>query len=279
MVLLGLMRSIERASSPSSCALRRGRAGLAASLFALAIACAAPPSNAGFGVPASLPAVGPYRVGSGPGPTPAERYGALDRAACEAALGARGAVFRRVDEARGVLEPVRLDGPLHGVTYHSGLPASQRATSPYEIIDCRLALALDDFAEQLAAHDVVEVVHLSIYRPPPGSRAHAPPGPVAARDASPHTRALAIDAASFVKRDGTTLIVERDFHGRIGAPTCGAGAGPHPATPEALELRSIVCDAAAAKLFNVALTPDFNWKHRNHFHLEVRSDAKWFYLH
>ena len=72
-----------------------------------------------------------------------------------------------------------------------------------------------------------------------------------------------------MKRDGTTLVVERDFHGRIGAPTCGPGAGPHPATPEALELRQIVCDAADARLFNVALTPDFNWPHRNHFHLEV----------
>jgi hypothetical protein len=51
--------------------------------------------------------------------------------------------------------------------------------------------------------------------------------------------------------------------------TCGPGAGPQPATPEALELRKIVCDAAGAKVFNIALTPDFNWPHRNHFHLEV----------
>jgi hypothetical protein len=200
------------------------------------------------------------------------RYATLDAATCEAELGARGVVFRRVDEARGVLEPIRLGGPLHGVTFHSGIPAAQRETSPFEIIDCRLALALDDFARQLAAHGVVEVVHLSIYRPPPRRGATSV-------DTSPHGHALAIDAASFVKRDGTTLMVERDFHGRIGAPTCGGGAGPHPATPEALELRQIVCDAAGARLFNIALTPDFNWKHRNHFHLEVRADTKWFYLH
>ena len=78
--------------------------------------------------------------------------------------------------------------------------------------------------------DVVEVVHLSIYRPP---------SPRAPRSSSPHARALAIDAASFVKRDGKALVVERDFHGRIGAPTCGPRAGPNPATPEALELRQI----------------------------------------
>jgi hypothetical protein len=114
-------------------------------------------------------------------------------------------------------------------------------------------------------------MHLSIYRPPSRTRA--------ALDSSPHGHALAIDAASFVKRDGAALLVERDFHGRIGAPTCGPGTGPHPATPEALELRQIVCDAAGAKLFNIALTPDFNWKHRNHFHLEVRANTKWYYLH
>ena len=245
------------------------RCAALAGLLALAIACAAPASSAGFGAPRALPPAGPYRVGA-PSPPPAwVRYSALDRATCETQLGARGIAFTPVDEARGVLEPLRLGGPLHGVTFHSGIPAAQWATSPYEIIDCRLVLALDDFAQQLAAHDVVEVVHLSIYRPP----GHAAP-----RAYSGHTRGLAIDAASFVKRDGTTLMVERDFHGRIGAGTCGAGTGPLPATPEALELRKIICDAAEARLFNIALTPDFNWKHRNHFHLEVRTDTKWFYL-
>jgi hypothetical protein len=248
-------------------AARAARSALFALVFGLVIACAAPASSAGFGAPRIAPPAGPYAVGPPPAPTPAERYAALDRAGCEQELGARGVTFRRVDEARGVAEPLRLDGPLHGVTFHSGIAEADRATSLYEIIDCRLALALDDFARQLAAHDVVEVVHLSIYRPARASRA-----------TSPHAHALAIDAASFVKRDGTTLRVERDFHGRIGAPTCGAAAGPSPATAEALELRKIVCDAAGARLFNVALTPDFNWKHRNHFHLEVRADTKWFYL-
>jgi hypothetical protein len=80
-----------------------------------------------------------------------------------------------------------------------------------------------------------------------------------------------------VKKDGHTLMVERDFHGRIGATTCGpAGAAPRPATPEARELRQIVCDAADAKLFNVELTPDFNWAHHNHVHLELTAGASWF---
>jgi hypothetical protein len=202
---------------------------------------------------------------------PAARYAGLDRAGCEDELARRSIAFRRVDQARGVLEPVRLDGPLHGVTFRTALPSAQRGASPLEIVDCRLVLALDDFAEQLARHEVVLVVHFSMYRPP---SARWPRERVASR----HPGGLAIDASSFVKRDGSKLEVERDFHGRIGLPPCGPGRGPNPATPEALELRQIVCDAASARLFNVTLTPDYNWAHRNHFHLEVTADARSFYL-
>ncbi len=215
-----------------------------------------------------MPPDGPYRLPPR-AVSPAEHYAGLDRDACEAELDRRGIAFVRA-EARGVVEPVRLAGPLHGVTYHSYEPPSRRATSPLEIADCRLVLALDDFSAQLAAHEVVEVVHFSMYRPPPRSWP-------AGRAASRHAGGLAVDAARFVKRDGTWLDVLRDFHGRIGVPPCD-GPGPVPSTPDALELRRIVCDAAQAQLFNVALTPDFNWPHRNHFHLEVTAEGTRFYL-
>ncbi|HEY1957869.1 MAG TPA: hypothetical protein VGH28_19750 [Polyangiaceae bacterium] len=201
---------------------------------------------------------------------PAIRYGSLDRTSCEAELDRRHVPFTRVDEARGVLAPVRLTGPIHGVTYHSALPASQRARSPYEILDCRLVLALDDFSQILAKHDIVEVIHFSVYRPP---------SPRVQTLAHQHAGALAIDAGWFKRRDGSVLQVQRDFHGRIGAKTCGPGTGPWPATPEALELRHIACEAADARLFNVELTPDYNWPHRNHFHLEVTPQARWFLVH
>jgi len=244
---------------------RLARAGLGG-LVGLAVAGAAPVSHAGFGLP--LPPAPPPAVD-----VPAERYSRLDRAGCEDELARRGIPFSRVDEARGVLAPVRLTGSLHGVTYRTALPAAERTSSPWEIVDCRLALALDDFAAQLADHDVVEVIHYSAYRPP---SPRWPAGKIASR----HPGALAIDAATFVKKDGQTLAVERDFHGRIGAPTCGpAGAAPRPATAEAKELRKIVCDAADARLFNVELTPDYNWAHRNHLHLELTAGASWFLIH
>lgn len=204
---------------------------------------------------------------------PAVRYAQMSRAQCEAELGKRGVAFHRVESARGVLAPVRLAGPLRGVSYRTELPEKQRATTPYEIYDCRLVLALDDFSQILAKHDIVEVIHYSAYRPPSAKKWPA------AKIGSRHDGALALDAAKFVKKDGSVLGVEKDFHGKIGASTCGPSTGPDPATNEAVELRQIVCDSADRRLFNVLLTPDANWDHRNHFHLEVTANAHWFLVH
>jgi hypothetical protein len=201
---------------------------------------------------------------------PARRYGAMTATACERELRARGVSFALVPEARGVLLPMRLTGPIRGVTYHTGLPERSRATSPYEIVDCRLALALDDFSQILAEHDIVEVVHYSVYRPPTPRDLRG--GGLGTR----HPGALAIDAGSFIKKDGSKIVVEKDFHGGIGQRACGVAP---PADANAKELREIVCTAADQKLFNVVLTPDYNWQHRNHFHLEVTPNVSWFIIH
>src|SRR5436305_323767 len=83
------------------------------------------------------------------------------------------------------------------------------------------------------------------------------------------------DAAIIVKSRGTTLYVLADFYGRIGDKTGGDGAGPRKKTDASTEIRSILCDAVDAHLFNIVLTPNFNRPHRNHFHLEV-TGASWF---
>ncbi len=202
--------------------------------------------------------------------TPAVRYGGLSQDDCEAELTRRDIDFTRED-AKGVLAPVRIDGELHGVTFRTDGSDAVRETSPYEIADCRLILALDDFAEILAAHDIVEVRHYSMYRPPHGW----PDGKIGAQ----HNGGLALDAGRFIDSSGKALDVLKDFHGSIGAKTCGDGAGPRPATPDALALRQILCEAVDQHLFSVVLTPNFNRPHRNHFHLEVMSGARWFLVH
>ncbi|MBL0214820.1 MAG: extensin family protein [Myxococcales bacterium] len=204
--------------------------------------------------------------------TPAWQYGQMTQDECEAELTTRAIGFTREPTSRGVRAPVRLTEKLHGVEFRTDETEARRQTSPYEVGDCRLILAMDDFSKILEAHDIVQVRHYSMWRPPAKSWPED-------KEASRHAGALALDAGRFTKSDGKTLDVDRDFHGRIGAKTCGEDAKPRPATPDALELRAILCDAAALHVFNVMLTPNFNRPHHNHFHLEVTAGVKWFLLH
>jgi hypothetical protein len=201
---------------------------------------------------------------------PAVRYGQLSRADCEAELARRHIDFVR-ETGDAVLAPVRLTGPLRGVVFRSNARDKDRPTSPYEIADCRLVLALDDFAEILSRHEIVEVRHYSMYRPPRSW----PGGEIGTR----HAGALAIDAGRFIDRSGAVLDVDRDFHGAIDAPTCGDRAAPKPATAAAVTLRAILCEAVEHRLFNVVLTPNYNRPHKNHFHLEVTAGVAWFLVH
>jgi hypothetical protein len=198
------------------------------------------------------------------------RYAAMTQDECEAELTARQIVFVR-ETAKGVLAPVRLKGPLKGIEFRSNdKNAERRATSIWEIADCRLVLALDDFADILAAHDIVELRHYSMYRRAPE---RWPDDKIGTR----HHGGLALDAAHFVKKDGSELDVLDDFAGRRHRKVCGEKA-PKGKTPEARELREIVCEAMDRGLFSVILTPNFNRAHRNHFHLEVTPGVKWMLL-
>jgi len=201
--------------------------------------------------------------------SPAYHYNNLSQADCEAELTKRKVPFRRETASTGVRAPVRLTGPLHGVVFRTDESDKARATSRYEIGDCRLILALDDFSEILASNDIVEVRHYSMYRPP---GKEWPEG----KDATRHAGALALDAGRFIAKDGSVLNVDKHFNGALGAKTCGEGAGPKPVTAEATKLRGIVCAAVDKRIFNVVLTPNFNKPHHNHFHLEVTEGWKSF---
>jgi hypothetical protein len=200
--------------------------------------------------------------------SPAYRYNMMSKVDCEVELVRRRISFVR-ETARGVVAPVRLTGPLHGVTFRTDLSEKARLTTPWEIGDCRLILAMDDFAEILARNDVIEVRHYSMYRAPDKSWPDDKPG-------QRHNGAVALDAGRFIMKDGSTLSVDKHFNGAIGAKTCGDGAGPSPVTPEATKLRSIICEAVDKRLFNVVLTPNYNQPHHNHFHLEVTAGWKSF---
>jgi hypothetical protein len=204
---------------------------------------------------------------------PSAIYGRMTAAECHAELGARAISFETVTEAPGVLAPVRIPNGVAGVLYRTELPRDKGRTSPWEVFDCRLVLALHDFGAILGQHGIDEVVIFSAWRPP---KKGWPEGKLAQR----HPGALAVDVFRLGKRPATEgaprtwLEVEKHYDGTIGAPSCGADATV-PTTAEGKELRAIFCEAAAARLFTSMLTPSYDAAHFNHLHLEVTPDVKW----
>ncbi len=216
-------------------------------------------------------------VEAGQPSAPSARYGSLTKDACLKELRRRAISFVEVDSARGVLAPVRLKGPLAGITYRTELPASERPTTPFEIFDCRLVLALHDFGAILTKHGVEEAVIFSAWRPPAKSWP-------ADKPATRHPGGLAIDIRRLVKPKPATagpkdkapdLVVERDWTPAKDVPPCAATTAIRPATAEAKEIRAIYCEAADAHLFTTQLGPNYDRPHANHFHLEVTPGVSW----
>jgi hypothetical protein len=173
-----------------------------------------------------------------------------------------------------VLAPERIRGPMHGVQIHTAAPEKVRERSPMEIFDCRLLLALDDFAALASQRGIVEMLHISAYRPKSAN------GCTAKYPGLQHCAALAVDIAQFKLADGTIWNVQKDFHGHVGWPTCGpTAAHPAPPSPVSTALWSLVCNTADRGIFNVMLTPNYNPEHFNHVHVEVTPDAEWMLIH
>jgi hypothetical protein len=190
---------------------------------------------------------------------------------CVAELAERGVPFEpvifdgRSAPPKSVRTPIRLTGRVRGVLYSQTPRPDLDPKAPATILDCRLALAIDDLSVVLARYDVVEIEYLSMYRvgfTPPGVR---------------HPAGRAIDVAVATLRDGTKYNVEHHFFGRGGAQTCGAGAErPRREHPGAWFWRRIACDLDETRSFNLVLTPNYDWGHRDHLHLVVRSGISWF---
>jgi hypothetical protein len=193
----------------------------------------------------------------------AAAYLSMSGDACESELKRRKIDYALAPGgAQGVDRPIRLGAALHGVEIHVPGARSTWHTSVHEILDCRLALALDDFSVFLAEKGVVEVQHVSMYR----KGAHI----AGKKTPSQHAYGRAIDVAAFVKRDGTRLDVLKDWGGAVGDTPCGPSASsPRVDSPAARELRSLVCEASSRGLFHLILTPDFNQAHENHLHMDI----------
>jgi hypothetical protein len=207
--------------------------------------------------------------------TPSARYAALDGAECVAELTRRRIAFDPVRRAPGVLSPVRLPEGVGGVVYRTALPALERAHSPYDVFDCRLALGLYDLSQILVGRGVDEVIMHSAWRPSSSGVAHP-------RRARRHAGGLAIDITSLHlapsprEPAGRWIEIERSWVAAIGRPPCGSGASPIvPSTDDARMVREVVCAAAGKHLFTSVLTPNYDRAHKNHVHLELTPEVAW----
>ncbi|MGC4093409.1 MAG: extensin family protein [Polyangiaceae bacterium] len=163
---------------------------------------------------------------------------------------------------------MRLLGPLAGVTFRTDLADAARKTSPWEVYDCRLVLSMWDFSQILRAHAVEEVRIFSAYRPPPKHQDE--------QASKRHQAALAVDVRTLRKSNGEELAVLTDFEQKLGTEPCAPT--DEPSRPAGKELKAITCETARAHLFNSILTPNYDARHRNHFHLEVAPGKPWFLL-
>lgn len=201
--------------------------------------------------------------------TPAYRYANMSNEEVLEELERRKVPYRRVDPVPGVRLPIRLTGRIHGVWIHSVLPAEQRKTTPFEILDGRLALALDDFCAILETHGFVEIIHFTMYRPP-----HTTPSQ-ATEHQHRHPGGMAIDVGALKKRGGHWMAVGPHWPSQIGAKSCRQG-GRELKGRRGRELLSIVCEAADQRIFHYMLTPHFDEAHADHLHLEIKTGVKWF---
>jgi hypothetical protein len=156
---------------------------------------------------------------------------------------------------------VRLTAPLRGIRFMTPGPKSVHG-----ILDCRLVLLLDDLAGVLAEQGVAAVHVDGFYRP----KAHLP----GKKAPSQHSFGLAVDMHALTMQSGHTLVIERDFAGRMGAPVCGDAAVVAPLSREAIELRNVVCAMARAKAFHYLLTPNHDDAHRNHLHGDIKRGGR-----
>lgn len=186
---------------------------------------------------------------------PADCYGWLDQ---------NGVAYQLGPEMPGVASPVTLTTPIAGIQ-HRYLDAEEPRASFF--MACELAAAMVRAAPLLTEREVVEAVDIGVYNYRcigDGTPPDCPNG------ISQHAYALAIDFAGFRTADGSTYSVEDDWViDPDGEETCGAATE----SDQDAWLHQLICAQKAAGIWNIALTPNYNADHRNHFHVDLTADG------
>jgi hypothetical protein len=187
---------------------------------------------------------------------PADCYGWLDQG---------GVVYERGPDMPGVERPVTLTTPIAGITHRYLYADEPRSTF---FMDCELAAGLVQAAPLLAERDVVEVIDIGVYNYRCIGDEGTPPD--CPNGISQHAFAMAIDFAGFVQSDGTSYSVEEDW---VIDPDDEDTCAAETASDKDAFLHELICAEKAAGIWNIALTPNYNADHRDHFHVDLTPDA------
>jgi hypothetical protein len=182
---------------------------------------------------------------------------------CLAALRARGVAFTEGPDLRGVRTPVTLDGDRFSPRLR---PRGERPAQ----MDCQLALALTEARPIFSRLGIAELEYSAAYDF--RNRRHS-------NQLSAHAFGLAIDVHSF-HTAGREYPVARTFERHRGRwqsldldPGWYRSCVGRPRTPAGRTLRRLGCRLHLDEAFRIILTPDDNWDHHDHFHIEARPAA------
>ena len=174
---------------------------------------------------------------------------------CTAELTARKVSWKPASRP-GIAHAVEITGPLGGVALAS--------PDQVLVIDCSLAVSLDDAGRYLRALGLEKATFSSAY-----SRRN-----VRGTDRpSKHSYGLAIDIHTFTASDPDlgTLRVDRDYEQGLGDDVDCVG---RPLTQGGAVLKVLQCQLVRSGLFYLVLAPDYDDAHHDHFHLEVKPWAE-----
>lgn len=168
---------------------------------------------------------------------------------CKAELSRRGVAFKPASKP-GIAIGVEITGPLGGVEW---APSSKGAL----VIDCSLAVSLDEAGRHLRAAGVTRAVWSSAYSRRTVRGSGRP---------SKHSYGLAIDVPRLQVADAGELSVALDYEQGLGDRVDCLG---RPATQAGALLKVTQCQLARSGLFHLVLSPDYDDAHHDHFHLEA----------
>jgi hypothetical protein len=167
---------------------------------------------------------------------------------CKAELERRGVAFKPVKRA-GVANGVEVTGPLGGIPYASEQPL---------VIDCSLAVSLDEAGKYMRELGVTKVGFSSAYSRRNVRFTNRP---------SKHSFGLALDVHSYDVGAVGTLRIDKDYEQGLGDDVDCVG---RPLTQGGAVLKILQCQLVRSGLFHLVLSPDYDDAHHDHFHLEAK---------